>query len=190
MLTAKRSRPRQSGKSASTRKSPRKPREHALSTYFEQQGSDASEGGGAVAKPSARVVTKKTVARKRKLEEEDYDDDDDDASEDPPSSKKKIYDSDAMDEDSDFGEPNSKANKVRSTPRKKTKLPRKKKKLAAESDVEFDDELKEGQEVVGVVVQAPKTGRVPPGQISQNTLNFLNKLKDPACNDREWFEFP
>ncbi|TFK21201.1 hypothetical protein FA15DRAFT_672761 [Coprinopsis marcescibilis] len=49
-----------------------------------------------------------------------------------------------------------------------------------------EDALKDGQEIVGVVVQAPKTGRVPPGQISQNTMDFLNRLKDPACNDREW----
>ncbi|KAG1752321.1 uncharacterized protein EDB91DRAFT_1101905 [Suillus paluster] len=51
-----------------------------------------------------------------------------------------------------------------------------------------DIDLKEGQQVVGRVVQAPKTGWVPPGQISQNTLDFLAHLKDPACNDREWFK--
>ncbi|KAG8802227.1 hypothetical protein FRC17_006457, partial [Serendipita sp. 399] len=28
----------------------------------------------------------------------------------------------------------------------------------------------------------------PPGQISQNTLDFLQKLKDPKYNDREWFK--
>lgn len=28
---------------------------------------------------------------------------------------------------------------------------------------------------------------VPPGQISNNTFKFLTHLKDPACNDREWF---
>lgn len=27
---------------------------------------------------------------------------------------------------------------------------------------------------------------VLPGQISKNTFDFLNKLKDPKCNDREW----
>ena len=27
---------------------------------------------------------------------------------------------------------------------------------------------------------------VPPGQISQNTFEFLTRLKDPACNDRQW----
>ncbi|KAH9974159.1 hypothetical protein BGW80DRAFT_206040 [Lactifluus volemus] len=39
-----------------------------------------------------------------------------------------------------------------------------------------------------MVVQAPKTGRVPPGQISQNTFDFLLQLKSPECNDREWFK--
>ena len=86
---------------------------------------------------------------------------------------------------------------------------RKKRKTAEErEDEESELELKEGQEVVGVVVKAPKTGRgmyytyclisdpriedgsaVPPGQISQNTLNFLSELKKPECNDREWYGF-
>ncbi|KAG1724455.1 uncharacterized protein EDB91DRAFT_1087465 [Suillus paluster] len=58
-----------------------------------------------------------------------------------------------------------------------------------EEDVDGSDlDLKEGQQVVGRIVQAPKTGWVPPGQVSQNTLDFLMQLKDPACNDREWFK--
>ncbi|KAI0752617.1 hypothetical protein C8Q80DRAFT_1147298 [Daedaleopsis nitida] len=66
--------------------------------------------------------------------------------------------------------------------------PRKKRKPAKDSEEEESDlELQEGQEIVGVVVQAPKTGRVPPGQISKNTLDFLSQLKKPECNDREWF---
>lgn len=28
---------------------------------------------------------------------------------------------------------------------------------------------------------------VPPGRISQNTLNFLKNLQIPERNDREWF---
>jgi hypothetical protein len=193
MSAVHKSRQRQSEKLTSTRKSPRKSKQQATSAYFEQQqDSDASDAEDAVAKPPARASTKKTAKKKRKLEdEEDYDDAE--ASEAMPS-KKKTYDSDALDEDSDFGEATRKGNKARSssnpTPKKKTQSPRKKKKFAAESDVEFEAELKEGQEVVGVVVQAPKTGRVPPGQISQNTLDFLTKLKDPACNDRQWFAFP
>lgn len=79
-----------------------------------------------------------------------------------------------------------------------------KKKKAERSDV--DDSGEEGFTVVGRIVQAPTTNRgehpterpftiaqrefyvVPPGQISQNTLDFLSKLVDPACNDREWFK--
>jgi len=69
---------------------------------------------------------------------------------------------------------------------KKKTSPRKKRKEADEQEGDLD--LEEGQEIVGVVVQAPKTGRVPAGQISQNTLDFLNQLKKPECNDREWFK--
>ncbi|GJE93436.1 CDC45 and DUF2461 domain-containing protein [Phanerochaete sordida] len=77
---------------------------------------------------------------------------------------------------------------ARSSP-KKASSPRKKRKKADEDeDDEFDIELEDGQEVVGRVVQAPKTGRVPPGQISQNTLDFLLQLTKPECNDREWFK--
>jgi hypothetical protein len=82
--------------------------------------------------------------------------------------------------------------------------PRKKRSKADESEGEFSD-LDETQEVVGTVVQAPKTGRgpclinlllclilqltlvtVPPGQISHNTFSFLRELAKPECNDREW----
>ncbi|KAF8802009.1 hypothetical protein BYT27DRAFT_7197467 [Phlegmacium glaucopus] len=95
---------------------------------------------------------------------------------------KKVYDSDDLDEDSD-----DQSKKRKRTSPKKTQSPRKKARRRDETD-EYE-ELAESQEIVGVVVQAPKTGRVPPGQISQNTLDFLTKLKDPACNDREWYLF-
>ncbi|KAI0634383.1 hypothetical protein C8Q77DRAFT_1111531 [Trametes polyzona] len=79
-----------------------------------------------------------------------------------------------------------------SSPRKSGATPRKKRKVtqSGEEDEEDDLELEEGQEIVGVVVQAPKTGRVPPGQISQNTLDFFTDLKKPECNDREWLSHP
>ncbi|KAG2357863.1 hypothetical protein BDR07DRAFT_1463301 [Suillus spraguei] len=73
----------------------------------------------------------------------------------------------------------------------KPKPKRRKHKVKEEDEESVDGsgvDLKEGQQVVGRVVQAPKTGWVPPGQISQNTLDFLAKLKDPTCNDREWFK--
>ena len=96
-------------------------------------------------------------------------------------SPKKIYDSDDLDEDSDHVQ-----NKKRkqASPKKK-QSPRKK--ARRKDEHEEYEELNEGQEIVGVVVQAPQTGQVPPGQISQNTLDFLTNMKNPACNDREWY---
>ncbi|KAI9507253.1 hypothetical protein F5148DRAFT_1309880 [Russula earlei] len=104
-----------------------------------------------------------------------------------------VDDTDALDDDSD------QENKKRIGKRKRASLvkprrlnsssPRKRGKIAR-SDEDGEGEgyaLKDGQQVVGKVVQAPKTGRVPPGRISQNTFNFLLQLADPECNDREWF---
>ncbi|KAI0672195.1 hypothetical protein C8Q78DRAFT_1025724 [Trametes maxima] len=109
--------------------------------------------------------------------------------------------SDALDEDEP---PSKKRKRTSSSPKKpvakrtlakkntlknESTSSRKKRKTEKESEEEDEDdfELAEGQEIVGVVVQAPKTGRVPPGQISKNTLNFLSELKKPECNDREWY---
>jgi hypothetical protein len=98
---------------------------------------------------------------------------------------KKAYDSDDLDEDSDSDDQRKK--RKRASPKKK-QSPRKKARKTDENDE--SEELNEGQEIVGIVVQAPKTGQVPPGQISQNTLDFLTNLKNPACNDREWYFLP
>ncbi|THG95263.1 hypothetical protein EW026_g6360 [Hermanssonia centrifuga] len=81
--------------------------------------------------------------------------------------------------------PSAKA-KTKSSSSKKS--PRKKRKTDEDEDAELDFDLEDGQEVVGAIVRAPTTGRVPPGQISQNTLDFLTQLKNPECNDREWFK--
>ncbi|KZT08078.1 uncharacterized protein LAESUDRAFT_724064 [Laetiporus sulphureus 93-53] len=102
-------------------------------------------------------------------------------------------DSDALDEDSDG--PSRKRKRAskslvnKRSPKSQKASPRKRRmKARHESEDEEDGlDLKEGQEVVGVVVKAPKTGRVPPGQISTNTLNFLAQLQKPECNDREWY---
>ncbi|KAH8102103.1 hypothetical protein BXZ70DRAFT_930303 [Cristinia sonorae] len=105
--------------------------------------------------------------------------------------------SDALDEEEDSvalsKSQKRKRNSANASPRKagsKKSSPRKKRKKAEDEDEQVSDslELEEGQEIVGEVVQAPKTGRVPPGQISQNTIDFLNQLKKPGCNDREWFK--
>ncbi|GHJ88795.1 hypothetical protein NliqN6_5197 [Naganishia liquefaciens] len=60
----------------------------------------------------------------------------------------------------------------------------------SEGDGESDEsiELEEGQEIKGRIFSAPKTGHVPPGQISRNTFKFLVNLQDPEKNDREWFK--
>ncbi|KAH0827808.1 hypothetical protein J3R83DRAFT_3433 [Lanmaoa asiatica] len=54
----------------------------------------------------------------------------------------------------------------------------------AEDERDSDVKLKDGQEVVGKVVEAPTTGWAPDGQISEHTLDFLVHMRDPACNDQ------
>ncbi|CUA69905.1 Thiamine pyrophosphokinase [Rhizoctonia solani] len=115
-------------------------------------------------------------------------------------------DSDALDDESDFGPhkiaerasvsptkkratPSSKAGKSRkseaATSTRKSVGKRAKKEETSEDEYQSDES---GPIVVGKVVQAPETGRVPPGQISQNTFDFLSNLQDPEKNDREWFK--
>ncbi|KAI6121679.1 hypothetical protein F5141DRAFT_998645 [Pisolithus sp. B1] len=67
---------------------------------------------------------------------------------------------------------------------------KKKHKAQAEDEDEGISEvdLKDGQEIVGKVVQAPQTGWGSNGQVSQHTLDFLAQLRDPSCNEREWFK--
>ncbi|KAL1948090.1 hypothetical protein VTO73DRAFT_12165 [Trametes versicolor] len=134
--------------------------------------------------------------REDEAHEDAYEDADD-------ASEVESLDSDALDED-DVKAPSRKRKRPtvaakkapaknagkKTSPKKAGASPRKKRKSAKDDEAEDEDylELEEGQEVVGVVVQAPKTGRVPPGQISKNTLDFLSQLKKPECNDREWFK--
>ncbi|KAL5478493.1 hypothetical protein ACEPAI_2677 [Sanghuangporus weigelae] len=114
--------------------------------------------------------------------QDDEDDDDDDVV---------SLNSDTLD-DPDFdasGRKRKRGTKSKNSfPRKSrffSKSPSKKKRASVTDD---EEEREDGVEVVGVVVQAPKTGRVPPGQISQNTLNFSRQLQNPECNDRTWFK--
>ncbi len=96
----------------------------------------------------------------------------------------RVYNSDDLDDD-DPPDSSKGTEKAQRRVSSKKRPPRKKRKVAdAASQSEL--ELEEGQEVAGIVVQAPKTGLVPPGQISANTFEFLGKLKDPKCNDRTW----
>ncbi|KZT63515.1 hypothetical protein DAEQUDRAFT_815601 [Daedalea quercina L-15889] len=136
-----------------------------------------SRGG---AKAKANNTRKKRRCVQDKAYKYDRDEDDDEPS----------LDSDALDEDDDVGAKRKRGRPSvtkKATPKKGS--PKKKRKQDEGSEDEDGElDLKDGQEVVGVVVQAPKTGRVPPGQISKNTLNFLSELRKPECNDREWFK--
>ncbi|KAH7888754.1 hypothetical protein F5I97DRAFT_1803163 [Phlebopus sp. FC_14] len=111
--------------------------------------------------------------------------------------------SDALDLESDHDVPAKSQKKRRRASTKSTSMAatsktkstaaktsaRKKRKVENEEPEEEDItlELKDGQEIVGKVVQAPKTGWVSEGQVSQHTLDFLAHMQDPACNDRVWW---
>ena len=84
------------------------------------------------------------------------------------------YDSDDLDNES--------AVEILKARQTKTRQAKKRKVNNQQSEVQ----LEKGQEFVGVVVEAPKTGLVPPGQISKNTFDFLGKLNKVECNDRAW----
>ncbi|KAH9962215.1 hypothetical protein BC827DRAFT_234225 [Russula dissimulans] len=120
-------------------------------------------------------------------QEEDDDDDDDDEND------VKSLHSDALDDDSDqetkkLAGKRKRASPVKPRRAKGTSLRKRGERTASEEDREGEGyDLKDGQQVVGKVVEAPKKGRVPPGQISQNTFDFLLQLTKPECNDREWF---
>ncbi|KAH9063203.1 hypothetical protein EDB87DRAFT_1604547 [Lactarius vividus] len=111
--------------------------------------------------------------------------------EDDDSDEKSLH-SDALDDDSDpeLRPTRGGGKRKRPTPIKlrgvKGPTPKRRKRAQSGED-EGGNDLKEGQELVGKIIQAPKTGLVPPGQISQNSFDFLSQLKKPECNDREWF---
>ncbi|KAI0089449.1 hypothetical protein BDY19DRAFT_1047882 [Irpex rosettiformis] len=155
-----------------------------------------SSEGGVRRKNTSRKVTNSTPE-----DTEDEQESDEDEDEDAYSEPESLH-SDALDDDTPLPKASkrkrvrssasptktkSKANK--SSPRKKPKTNHNDDDNDTQEDEEYEGpELNDGQEIVGVVVQAPKTGLVPPGQVSKNTLNFLTRLKNPECNDREWFK--
>ena len=169
----------------------------AASTKKSAKASPSKSPSKSKAKPATSQRSKHfTKTEDEDLEGSEY-------ASDAGDTKAKQYDSDALDDDSDDEEKPSPKKRKRASPRKstKTRSPRKKSKTADESEEEFV-EVEDGQEVVGIVVQAPKTGRgeflvyvvschahccsVPPGQVSQNTFDFLTQLTDPENNDRTW----
>ncbi|KAL4260269.1 Conserved hypothetical protein CHP02453 [Pleurotus pulmonarius] len=149
----------------------------------EKDASSASEGSEAEAQVNSapkrgqkkRSTPRKAPSRKKREETPEEVTDAAAAADDDPEE----YDSDALDDDSDdLRVAKRKGKKASSSPRKRRRT-----KAAVD-----DPELTEGQEIIGKVVEAPKTGHVPAGQISSNTLNFLRDLKKPECNDRQWFK--
>ncbi|KAF8478830.1 hypothetical protein JB92DRAFT_1823346 [Gautieria morchelliformis] len=143
-----------------------------------------SSGGTkpAVKTKSANSLTKPKKAATRKSKQTKHDDD----CEDSNTNALKELDSDALDEEEDA--PGKKRKKFQRSPKKMGNTPLKKQRRKQEEDQDEEDEdLPEGLTVVGEVVRAPTEGRVPPGKISQNTLDFLKQLAKPEYNDREWF---
>ncbi|KAI0049917.1 hypothetical protein FA95DRAFT_1594211 [Auriscalpium vulgare] len=150
--------------------------------------------GSARPKAGARQRNSKAVAASSS---DSAPEDDDDAfvlksDGDDAEEEEQELDSDALDDDDEAAK-KKKTSRKRSQGRSPQKdTPARKRRRKGEEGEEDEDfsavDLKEGQEVVGRVVQAPKSGRVPPGQISQNTFDFLAELRKPECNDREWFK--
>ncbi|KAJ6481784.1 hypothetical protein C8R45DRAFT_1003048 [Mycena sanguinolenta] len=133
------------------------------------------KGSSSTSTPKTSKKSSKSASASKQKPKQAVAIDTDDESEDE-------YNSDALD-DSDDGA--TKKRKRKTEVKKKARSPKKKKTVDTD-DEEFD--LEDGQEIVGVVVEAPKTGLVPAGQISKNTFDFLLKLRLPECNDRQWFK--
>ncbi|KAH9985627.1 hypothetical protein BJV74DRAFT_929710 [Russula compacta] len=144
--------------------------------------------------PKKRVIGLSRVARASLSESgtavSESEDDNDAYQEVDDGDDVKSLHSDALDDDSDqeYARKRKRTSPVRPR-RAKGGSPHKRRKNAASDEDEDEDGyvLKEGQYVVGKVVQAPTAGRVPPGQISQNTLDFLLQLTKPECNDQPVF---
>ncbi|KZT26118.1 hypothetical protein NEOLEDRAFT_1132677 [Neolentinus lepideus HHB14362 ss-1] len=150
--------------SSGTRRSPRKSKVVARLDSDDLDGE--SEGEGRKRKRKAPAKRGRTKKQESDFEEEEADG---------------VLDSDNLDEDFDEGAKKGSAKKkLPGSPKKRSRV--------ATGGEESELELAEGQEVVGAVVKAPATGRVPPGQISRNTLRFLGELGKPECNDRQWFK--
>ncbi|KZO94731.1 hypothetical protein CALVIDRAFT_484012 [Calocera viscosa TUFC12733] len=154
------------------------------SPYFNKSGSKKRASAGSSVRPSKRAKVEKDeesddlneqFTETDEEEEEDVYKDDNEEDEDTALS-------DALD-DSDFEEKAARKNKAKPKGKPNGRSPAK---STPTKSRKSGDKL-DGPEVVGEVVEAPKTGRVPPGMISQNTLDFLGHMQDPKCNDRDWF---
>ncbi|KAF8987368.1 hypothetical protein BDQ17DRAFT_1414942 [Cyathus striatus] len=154
------------------------------SSRTSSNGKEKPQPSTAASKTRTRQ-TKNASKNKRKRDDSESEPEIVDEYDEEEEAEERVYDSDALDESDDEVKRKTKA-KAKTTKRSPKK--RSRKTQDDEEDEEDGLDLKEGQVVVGKVVQAPKTGQVPPGQISKNTFEFLRRLKDPNCNDREWFK--
>ncbi|KIP10812.1 hypothetical protein PHLGIDRAFT_125316 [Phlebiopsis gigantea 11061_1 CR5-6] len=156
----------------------------------DKQAKSTSKASGS--RTSIRKLSQKTTARNESPEDsDDHHESEAYVEQDEEPSEAESINSDNLDDDppaKPLKRKRGAASSSKSSPRKGAS-PRKKRKEPDHDDQQDSEyELEEGQEIVGRVVEAPKSGQVPPGQISQNTLNFLLQLKRPECNDREWFK--
>ncbi|KAG8950841.1 hypothetical protein FRC04_007073 [Tulasnella sp. 424] len=154
--------------------------------------SRTSSGTVKKAPRKSQAKAPKTKGKRARSEEEFSSGDDDDSDaykeeiKEDSESEPESLDSDDLDGEKPATKKRKRA-AAKSSPRKKA-TPKGGKRQELADDEEFDEEVGDGVEIVGKVVKAPTTGRVPPGQISQNTLDFLKQLTNPKCNDREWFK--
>ncbi|EJU01367.1 hypothetical protein DACRYDRAFT_116544 [Dacryopinax primogenitus] len=158
------------------------------SAYFKKGGAGKRTSIGGSTRPAKRAKVMKDEEEEEEDESEpatESDDDGDnednykDGHEDEDDEETAL--SDALD-DSDFEEKAARKAKKSKPKANGNRSPAKSSPVKGRNSEKLD-----GLEVVGEVVEAPKTGRVLPGLISQNTLDFLAHMKDPKCNDREWF---
>ncbi|QRW13360.1 hypothetical protein RhiLY_12359 [Ceratobasidium sp. AG-Ba] len=148
---------------------PHKIAERAASASPVKKGAK-KEGGRKSVGASARKSTGKGTRRKDEFSEEDASDQEEEVK---PKKKSAVA-------------PNGRKSTATGGRKSTGRGTAKKKDVSSEDEYASDDD--DGPVVVGKIVKAPETGRVPPGQISQNTFNFLMDLQDPAKNDREWFK--
>ncbi|KZT59965.1 hypothetical protein CALCODRAFT_515678 [Calocera cornea HHB12733] len=156
------------------------------SPYFKKSPSKKRASAGSSARPAKRAKVVKDEDEDEDSEPQSETDEDEDKVDNYKDDDEEDEDtalSDALD-DSDFEE---KAAKKSSKPKPKGKTNSRSPAKSSPTKRRKSGDKLDGLEIVGDVVEAPKTGRVAPGLISQNTLEFLDHMKDPSCNDREWF---
>ena len=140
-------------------------------------------------KPVSRPTRRASTTKKRKASEDEEDDRVESSAEDDASEGYKdsdndsgeedagALDSDALDEDDDV-QPNNKRKRggqAGERGRSKKASPRKRRKKDEDKEQEWDEEDEDGREIVGRVVEAPKTGRGAYTDSPQRTKRILRR---------------